>query len=197
MQRKYLVNAIFVAAIVLAVFLFLAVPISAATGQKPLLFVTRDGQTLQLQQRSLQNNVVSFNWLHNEMLVRRHLVQTSDSGINLLSYYDGSQTWTITPAEPILRYLDIGSTWEWQGTVTVGSESYLGRMQYQIGPTTTAVIGGREMPVTQVFAYGRIGRRLIVREHLFSPELGLVKEEIAVSVHGDEKVSATQLAQLQ
>lgn len=204
MQRKYLVNVFFIAAIALATFLFFTVPIRAADVRQVYapsgetqLFVTQDGKVVQMQRRFLEGSEVqSLDWIANDMLVRRHLIKSNNHGIDLYSYYDGSKTWTMTPAEPILRYGEVGSAWEWRGTVTIGDSHYPARMQYRIGPLTSATIEGNEVPVTQVLAYGRIGDQNLVREQLFSPRLGLVKEEIVVSALGEEKTSVTRLANL-
>lgn len=159
------------------------------------LFENGEGQTYVVQVRSLQSEgILAVDWKNGETLVRQDLVEVGPKEIRLFSHFDGTQTWLMTPAEPVLRWpLTPGNSWKWTGTVFIGNRSFATQMFYRVGQRETVTIEGRQHSVVKVIGYGHIGGASVVRERLYSPILGLVEEQMVIYQDGKQERSTTRL----
>ena len=146
------------------------------------LFQTDTGRTRTLAIKLLQSGTsAKLEWKSGDTLLSRELLQLSADEVRRFSYYDGRDSWVLTPAEPILRLpIEPGATWEWFGEVSNGKQSLPGQMYYRVGNQQPVTIAGKSHLATEIIGYGRIGDLSIIKQQLFVPGLGLIQEEQVV-----------------
>ncbi len=158
-------------------------------------YETSAGQTRSLEIRPLQSKgIMALEWKDGDSIVSQELIQVEPREIRRFSYFDGHQTWLMTPAEPVLKQpLQPGATWQWKGTISLGDRSYASHMNYRVAEPVMVEIDGEPRRATKVVGYGRIGDASVVRERLYAPQLGLVEEQTVLYQDGKQDRSVSSL----